>query len=158
MGLSPVAQCGSILRGRRGPPPITSPGRAERHTTRPEKMWRHGVPEPMPHARAIVSGRGHVFTYADPAMLELVCRPILGIPVAEAFPEPEFRLIIALYDIAAELGRPISVATTSAGGTDGVLTLLPLGGHQIELRWTPAASRIPSARPAPRDPVPAGAR
>jgi hypothetical protein len=104
----------------------------------------------MPLARATVTGPGHVIIDVDPEMETVCCRPLLGLPLREAFPEPHFQPILALYDIARELGTPLSVAATASCGEDGVLTLTPRY-DAIEIEWWPLPSGL--ARPPTPHPL-----
>lgn len=103
----------------------------------------------MPLARCTVTGPAHVFVEVEPAMEEVCQRQMLGLPLREAFPEPEFAPILALYDIARMLGRPVSAMATASNGEDGIITLEP-GPDRILVEWMPTLRAYP-AQPAPRD-------
>lgn len=98
--------------------------------------------------RAVVSGTMHVFTEADGPFLEASRRPLVGIPLCEAFPEPEYAPALELYDWAARHRQPVAFVVTAASGETGTVTLSPEdGGLRVVWRPVPALSpvhRLPS--------------
>ena len=87
-------------------------------------------------ARAVLSGRAHVFTYADDAYIEAVCRSVVGLPLREAFPEAEYQAVFELFDWARETRRPIAWVVTSPNGYQGIASLRPLGQDLLH-EWEP---------------------
>lgn len=99
-------------------------------------------------ATAVLRGPAHVIEEASPLLLELAARPILGIPLAEAFPEDEYAAVIDLCDWVAITGNKAKVRYPGIG-TDGVLTVerTPTG---LRASWS---GHLVAAPPAPPDVV-----
>jgi hypothetical protein len=76
-------------------------------------------------SRATVSGAAHVFVAADPEMEASVRRRLLGLPIREAFPEPEFAAILDMYDFARCWGLRVTLDAVSSSGELGTITLTP---------------------------------
>jgi hypothetical protein len=101
-----------------------------------------------------VSGPAHVVRAATPAMRAICDRPMLGIPLREAFPEPGFVGLFALVDWTRQYRSELRVAVPpTLTGDAGVVTLTPEEDDAIMITWrriphqaTAARSELPPAR------------
>lgn len=88
-------------------------------------------------SRATVTGPAHVFIAADPEMEASVQRPLLGLPIREAFPEPEFAAILDMYDFARCWGLRVTLDAVSSSGEMGTIVLTPDPSRDlVEVEWT----------------------
>lgn len=86
------------------------------------------------HAHARLRGPVHVIVEASPILEELAHRPLVGIPMAEAFPEDEYQAVLDLLDWVAITRKAVKVRYPGIG-TDGVLTVSPTPGG-LTARWS----------------------
>lgn len=92
---------------------------------------------------ALYRGPVHVVVYADEGLIERAGRSLVGLPVSEAYTEPEYQPLIRLLDRTYRTGEKQALVTPY-----GVLTLLP--------RWEDgrvvgvASVFQPSGRPLPQ--------
>jgi hypothetical protein len=97
-------------------------------------------------SHATVTGPCHVFIAADPEMEASVRRPLIGLPIREAFPEPEFAAILDIYDFARCWGLRVTLDAVSSSGELGTITLTPDPSRdRVEVEWSvhePAAPRL----------------
>lgn len=93
------------------------------------------------HAHAVLRGPAHVIMEASASLVELARRQIVGMPIAEAFPEEQYQAVIDLMDWVSITRMPIKVRYPGLG-TDGVLTVSPTTDGLLA-RW----SGRPVARP-----------
>ena len=93
--------------------------------------------------KAVLSGRAHVFTYANDAYLEAVRRLVVGMPLREVFPEEEYRPFLHLFDWAREHQASLAWVVTAPNGYVGLASLRPLGPDLLH-EWEP----LRAARPA----------
>ena len=93
--------------------------------------------------RAVVTGSMHVFTEADGLFLRAVRRPVVGVPLTEVFPEPEYAPFLELYDWAARHHQPVAFVVTAPNGETGTVTLCP-ADHGLRVDWSPVVVHQPS--------------
>ena len=96
-------------------------------------------------ARAKVRGPHHVFIEVDQRIEAATGYPILGLSHREAFPSAESRCNRALFDRARASRQPETYIATSPLGVRAWVTLVPLPGDVMEVRWEPLTS-IPLSR------------
>jgi hypothetical protein len=88
-------------------------------------------------SRATVTGPCHVFVAADPEMEASVRRPLLGLPIREAFHEPEFAAILDMYDFARCWGLRVTLDAVSSSGELGTIALTPDPSRdRMEVEWS----------------------
>lgn len=89
-------------------------------------------------ARAVVSGPMHVFGDVDDEMVA-VCggRVLDGVPWCEAFPEPEYRPALQLYDFARAHQIPVAFIITAPDGESGIVSLRPRCDDRMHVSWEP---------------------
>jgi hypothetical protein len=94
-----------------------------------------------------VSGPAHVVRAATPAMRAICDRPMVGIPLREAFPEPGFVGLFALVDWARQYRAEVRVAVPPTLTADaGVITLTPEEDDAIVISWRRVPRRALVAR------------
>jgi len=102
------------------------------------------------HAVAVISGSAHVVQAATPAMCAIAGRPMVGMPLREAFPEPVYVGFFALVDWVRRFREEIRVVTPAAiSGVPGVATINPIDGEDIiviDWRPVPAVRGLEEAR------------
>lgn len=106
-------------------------------------------------ATATLAGPMHVFLEADPAMLELAQRPIIGLPLCEAFPEAEYVPMYRLLDCARETRIALAWLVTAPSGDRGIVTVLPRAGDVMAVEFEllrravrPRSAEVPLTIPA----------
>lgn len=131
------------------------------------KSRRRGTFMSRVFATAVLRGPAHVIEEASPLLLQLADRPIIGIPLAEAFPEDEYAAVIDLCDWVAITGNTAKVRYPGIG-TDGVLTVersatglrASWSGHLVAGQRAPldevASAVARRLAPQDREPVPTG--
>lgn len=97
------------------------------------------------HAHAVLRGPAHVIMEASASLVELARRQLVGIPIAEAFPEEEYQAVIDLMDWVSITRMPIKVRYPGIG-TDGVLTVSPTPDG-LTVRWSGRLAAQPTSMP-----------
>lgn len=102
------------------------------------------------HAIAVLTGAAHIVREATPPMMAIAGRPMIGIPLREAFPEPVYLGLFELLDWVRRFRKEIRVVTPAAvTGAPGVATVTPVTAEDvIVIVW----HRVPAHARAPRAP------